>query len=254
MPSVTWTVHDGLATIRLGREHGNAINGALTEDLLRCARETASDPSVRGAILAASGKIFCPGLDLQDLFDLDRPSVAAFMSRFRECLLALYTYPKPLVAALGGHALAGGCILALTADWRVLRRGALVGLNEIRVGLPLPYGVAHVLRASVHPNRLEEVALLGRNYTNDDAVATGLVHEVRDESGFEEHCAARLEGFASKDPDAFARTKTYLRSATVERIVQGDAERLGEFLDCWFSETTRRRVAEMVADLRRRGK
>jgi enoyl-CoA hydratase len=254
MPCVTWTVHDGLATIRLGREHGNAIDASLTEDLLRCVLETAQDPSVRGAILASRGKIFCPGLDLQDLLDLDRPTVAAFMTRFRKCLLALYTYPKPLVAALGGHALAGGCILALTADWRVLRRGALVGLNEIRVGLPLPYGVAQVLRASVHPNRLEEVALLGRNYTDDEAVATGLVHEVCDGAGFDEHCAARLEGFASKDPTAFARTKTYLRAATVERIVRGDAERLDEFLDCWFSETTRRRVTELVAELRRRGK
>ncbi len=254
MSSVGWTTNDGLATLRMEREHGNAIDATLTRDLLAAIHETAQDPEVRGVLWTSGGKLFCPGLDLIDLVERDRGYLAAFLRDFHACLLALYTYPKPLVTALSGHALAGGCILALSADWRVLQRGAVVGLNEIRAGLPLPFYVAEILRASVPPNRLEEVALLGRNYSNDDAIATGLVHEVHEPTGFEAYCLARLEGFASRDLGAFARTKQYLRAATVERIHAQNATRDEEFLDGWFSTSARRRIREIVAELRNRAR
>ncbi len=253
-PPVTWTVEAGLAVVRLGGRHGNAINPEMVEGLLAAFREIEGDPSIRGAVLASAGKIFSPGLDLKELIALNRRSMAGFLRRFMACLVALYAFPKPLLAAVSGHALAGGLVLALTADWRVLKRGALVGLNEIRVGVPLPFGVAEILRASVPPGRLEEVALLGRNYADGDAIATGLVHELREAEGFEEHCRARLDELASKDPAAFARTKGYLRSATLERVIAGDASRAEEFLDCWFSEATRTRIDAIVADLRSRSR
>ncbi len=253
-PAVTWSVEGGLATVRMSRRHGNAIDETLVHGLSSVFREIQGDASVRGALLSARGKLFCPGLDLQELVEYDRGSMAAFLGRFGDCLVAMFTFPKPMLAALSGHALAGGCILALTADWRVLRRGALVGLNEIRVGVPLPYGVAQLLRASVHPNRLEEVALLGRNYTDQAAVDTGLVHEIADAEGFEELCRARLQEFASKDAAAFSRTKSYLRSATMERFLAGDAAKKDEFLDCWFADATRGRIRDVVADLKGRSR
>lgn len=254
MSTVSWTTNDGLATLRMEREHGNAIDATLMRDLLAAMRETARDSEVRGVLWTSGGKLFCPGLDLIDLVERDRAYLSEFLRDFHACLLALYTYPKPLVVALAGHALAGGCILALSADWRVLQRGSVVGLNEIRAGLALPFDVAEILRASVPPHRLEEVALLGRNYTNDDALATGLVHEIHDAAGFEAHCLARLEGFASRDLGAFARTKQYLRAPAVERIQAQGAGRDDEFLDGWFSDSARRRVREIVAELRNRAR
>ena len=252
--AVTWSVEDGLATIRMAREHGNAINGALLAGLTAASREIEGDPAVRGILLAAGGKIFCPGLDLQELLAYDRPAMARFMAEFSACILRLYTLGKPLVAAMSGHALAGGCVLSLTADWRILKRGAMVGLNEIRVGVPLPFGVAQILREAVSPSRLDEVALLGRNYSDEEAVATGLVHELHEELGFEDHCRARLMEYATKDLGAFAATKRYLRSSAVERIRANDALLLHEFLDCWFSPQTRGRIEQIVSDLKARGK
>ena len=87
---------------------------------------------------------------------------------------ALYGLPRPMVAGVNGHAVAGGCILALTADHRVLRRGgAQIGLNEVRVGLPLPWSVSELLRASVPPPALGQVALLGRNFADEEAIRSG---------------------------------------------------------------------------------
>jgi enoyl-CoA hydratase/carnithine racemase len=246
---VTLAVDDGVARIRLNRGRGNAINTELVDGLLDTFREAEADDRVSGALLCASGKLFCPGLDLHELSSFDRPQLERFMSRFHACLLRMYTFSKPLVAALSGHTLAGGMVLALTADWRVLRRGALVGLNELRVGVPLPFGVSLMLREGVVASRLEEVALFGRNYADEDAVAASLVHELHDEEGFEAYCTERLAEMARRDPASFAITKRYLRSATVERIRANDARFLGEFLDCWFSETTQRRVADILSKI-----
>jgi enoyl-CoA hydratase len=249
---VTYSVESGLATVRLARDHGNAINGNLLDGLAEAYHAAREDPEVRGVLLAAAGKLFCPGLDLIELAGLERRPMERFMVRFRDVLLDLYTMPKPVVAALSGHALAGGCVLALTADRRILRRGSMVGLNEVRVGVPLPFGVAHILRDTVHRPRLEEVALLGRNYQDEEAVAAGLAHEVHEAEGFEEHCRARLEEMASRDLRALAVTKRYLRTATAGRIHGEDHRHLKEFLDCWFSRPTRARIEAIVADLKAR--
>ena len=250
--TVTLSTEQGLATLRLQREHGNAINPQLVEDLLTALRRLEADDEARGVLLAASGKLFSPGLDLQELSELDRPMMERFLHRFNECILSLYTFSKPMVAAMHGHAIAGGCVLSLTADWRILRDNALVGLNEVKVGVPFPFGVAMILRESVSSTHLEEVALFGHNYRGAEALAAGLVHEVRPEEGFEEHCIERLEELAGKDPQAFALTKRYLRQATVERIRANDPRLAAEFLDRWFSPETRERVGAIVAQLRER--
>jgi len=210
---VSWSLDRGLAVVRLERERGNAIDPGLVEGLLVAAARAESDPEVRGVLLAASGKLFCPGFDLVELRGLDRPSMRAFMGRFAKCVETWYSVSKPVVAALSGHAVAGGCILALLADLRILVAGAMIGLNEVRVGVPLPYGVALLLRDSVHRDRLEEVALLGRNYSGSEAVAVGLVHEVRGGAGFESYCLERLDELASKPARAGGTTKRYLRWA-----------------------------------------
>lgn len=252
--TVTLEVDGALATLRLSRIHGNAINEELVEDLGAACREAAADPRIRGVLLAGAGKLFSPGLDLQDLFDLGRPAMERFLDRFSAVVLALYEFPKPLVARIHGHAVAGGCVLALTADWRVLGEGAMVGLNELRVGLPFPHGVATILREAVPAPRIAEVALFGRNYRGEEAAAVGLVHEVRPAAALDAHCRARLEELAGKDPRAFAVGKRYLRASTVERIRAHESRLAHEFLDSWFSAETRERLRTVVAELRGPGR
>jgi enoyl-CoA hydratase len=165
---------------------------------------------------------------------------------------ALHGLAKPVVAAVGGHAVAGGCILALTADYRVLRTGgAQMGLNEVRIGVPLPWSVSVLLRTAVPASSLAQVALLGRNFADEEARAVGLADELADADGFEERCLARLGEFAEKDPLAFGTTKTYLRADALQAMAAHEQERISEFLDGWFSEPTRARMRGMVEELTR---
>jgi enoyl-CoA hydratase len=176
-----------------------------------------------------------------------------FMESFALAVWVLYGLPKPVVAAVSGAAVAGGCILALTADHRVLKRGAPIGLNEVKIGVPLPWSVTRLLRATVHAPALSRIALLGRNFTDTEAVELGLADEVAQAEGFEAACVARLEEYADKDPHALAATKAWLREGVLDEMTAHESERVGAFLDSWFSAGTQERIRATVASLRSKG-
>jgi enoyl-CoA hydratase len=155
-----------------------------------------------------------------------------------------------MVAAVGGAAVAGGCILALTADHRVLKRGAPIGLNEVKIGVPLPWSVTRLLRATVHAPALSRIALLGRNFSDAEAVEVGLADELAEADGFEATCLERLEEYADKDPRALAATKAWLREGILGEMMRRESELVEAFLDAWFSEATQERVRAAVASLR----
>jgi enoyl-CoA hydratase len=239
-----------LAVLRLDKARGNAIDDALAGGLLEAAGEAGRDDAVAGVLLAsAHPKLFCPGLDLVSLVENDREAMERFMLRFASAVWALYALEKPVVAAVNGAAVAGGCILALTADHRVLRRGAPIGLNEVRVGVPLPWSVTVLLRASVPAPALGRIALLGRNFTDEEAVSAGLADEIAEAEGFEAACLARLAEFAEKDARALATTKRWLREPVIEEMKEHEPERVRAFLDGWFAPATQERLRSTVAGL-----
>jgi enoyl-CoA hydratase/carnithine racemase len=134
----------------------------------------------------------------------------------------------------------------------VLRRGAPIGLNEVKVGLPLPWSVTRLLRASVPPQALARIALLGRNFTDAEALAAGLVDELAESDGFEAACRARLDEFVEKDARALATTKAWLREGVLAEMMAHERERLASFLDGWFSAGTQERIRATVAALKAR--
>ncbi len=241
-----------VAVLRLAKERGNAIDAALVDDVARACDELTHDGGVRGVLLASSHpKLFCPGLDLVALLEYKRPELQSFMGKFASVLWALYGLGKPVVAAVNGHAVAGGCVLAMTADYRMLRRGAQIGLNEVKVGVPLPWSVALLLRATVSPASLTRVALLGRNFADEDALQAGLADELLEAEGFEERCLERLQEFVDKDPTALALTKYYLRASVLTEMRSREVELVRDFLTCWFSAEGQQRLRAAVAALKR---
>jgi enoyl-CoA hydratase/carnithine racemase len=228
-----------LSVLRLDKARGNAIDAPLVEALIAGAGELAKDDSVGGVLLAsAHPRLFCPGLDLVSLSGCDRKEMDHFMARFAEAVWALYGLPRPVVAAVSGPAVAGGCILALTADYRVLKRGAPIGLNEVKIGVPLPWSVTLLLRATVHAPALSRIALLGSNFADDEALSVGLVDELAEAEGFETNALARLAEFVDRDPVAVATTKAWLREGVLAEMKAREAERRAVFVDRWFSEST----------------
>jgi enoyl-CoA hydratase/carnithine racemase len=243
-----------VAIVRMDKARGNAIDAAFLHAMTEACARVGEDGNVQGVLLAsAHPKLFCPGLDLITLIDYDRPALEAFMLRFAELVWQLYGLRKPMVAAVNGHAVAGGCILALTADWRILRRGgAQIGLNEVRIGVPLPWTVALLLRSSVPAAGLVPVALLGRNFADEEALSVGLVHELADGDAFEDHCLARLEELSDKDNESVGTIKAYLRQDTLDQMKAHERARIADFLDAWFTPRTRAWIQKTVDSLSKR--
>jgi Delta3-Delta2-enoyl-CoA isomerase len=241
-----------LSILRLDKTRGNAIDDALLEDMARWIVEATRDDQLRGVLLAsAHPKLFCPGLDLVSLVDRDREAMRDFMNRFATVLWGLFGLLKPVVAAINGPAVAGGCILAMAADARVIARGAPIGLNEVKIGVPLPWSVVILLKSTVPPTSLAEVALLGRNFDGDEAVRVGLADAVVERDQLEAAALARLQEFAEKDALAFGATKGWLRSQTVATMKAHETETADVWLDAWFSAPTRERLRHMVEALRK---
>jgi len=254
MTTVQIEIKDGIGTIRLAGPRGNALSDALVTDLSSALRTVGGEPSVRAVLLgSAHPKVFCPGLDLISLSGIARADMGAYMINFSALLTDLFALKKPVVAAVNGAAVAGGCLLALTADWRIAKRGAAMGLNEVKVGVPLPWSAVMLLRAAGRASALSEVALLGRNFEGEAAVAAGLAHEVAEGDVFDAMVRERLAEFAEKDAYAFGVTKGYLRRAAVASMRDREAALLDEFLDGWFSEGTQARIQKVVAALNSKG-
>ena len=187
-PPVEYRCEGTVALITMQGRHGNALNADLLTGLSDAFAQAAGDDKVQGVMLASAGKLFSPGLDLQELLHLDRSEMDRFMGLFADTIFTIYTHPQPVLAAISGHAVAGGCVLALACDFRVLKQSSLIGLNEVKVGVPLPYAVVQILRETVHRPALPEIALIGRNYSDEGALAAGLTHQILPEEGFAAAC------------------------------------------------------------------
>ncbi|MCC6528089.1 MAG: enoyl-CoA hydratase/isomerase family protein [Polyangiaceae bacterium] len=130
----------GLAELVLDRPKVNAMSRALLEELGAAFRTLAADDTVRGVLLRGEGSCFSAGLDLKELTGFDVAAASTFFELFDATFEAAFAFPKPLAAAVHGHAIAGGLVLALTADYIALRSGVelKVGLTELKVGVPFP--------------------------------------------------------------------------------------------------------------------
>jgi enoyl-CoA hydratase len=247
-------IKDGVGTIRLAGPRANAMGPALIEELSSAIRTVGGEPAARAVVIAsAHPKVFCPGLDLVTLSEFSRGDMAAFMMRFSTAMTDLFALKKPVIAAVNGAAVAGGCVLALTADWRLAKAGAVLGLNEVKVGVPLPWSVVLLLRAGSTSNAHSAVALLGRNFEGAAALSAGLAHEVADAEAFDATLAARVAEFTEKDAYAFSVTKGYLRATAIGLMREREEALLSEFLDGWFAETTQARIRKTVEALKAKG-
>src|SRR5919201_5905858 len=166
-----------VALLRLENGKANAI-GPQFVDRLETMLSQLGD--ARAAVIIGQGSAFCAGLDLPVLVGMNRAQMRSFIFRFDAMMMRIFELPIPLVAAINGHAVAGGCVLALQADIRIAmdRESARIGLNEAQLGIGLPLMAVETLRWQVPGPSFAAVALEGRLFAPKEALQVGLLHEV----------------------------------------------------------------------------
>src|SRR5687768_15235639 len=171
--------NEGIVTLRLAHGKASALDVELLDGLARVIAEIALDDGVRAVILTGTGSIFSAGVDLFRLTDGGDDYVSRFVPALSRMLLDLFSLPKPLVVAVNGHAIAGGCIFTLTGDYRIMAAGnARIGMPELLVGVPFPPAVLEVVRFSVPPQHLQSLIYTGKTVPPDEALRLGLIDEI----------------------------------------------------------------------------
>jgi len=154
----------------------NALGSALMRGLLDALHNAGGEP----VLLRGAGYAFCAGLNLKEMAALDGAGMQSFLGLLEDMVAALYEYPGPVVAAVNGHAVAGGCVLALACDWRVMSAApsARIGLNEIAIGARFPPRTWAMVKARVPAASIERVVLGAQLVDPQTALALGLVDEL----------------------------------------------------------------------------
>lgn len=243
---------DDVLLLRLSGAKANAMSPAVLDQIERLVDDFERS-AARAAVLVGYERYFSAGLALPLLLDLDRPAMKAFIERFGEVMVRVFRCARPIVAAVNGHAIAGGCVLALQCDWRVMVDGddAKIGLNETQLGIGLPSSVLEPLKLAVPAASLVPIAYEGRLFSPREALSLGLVHELAPAAELEARAWARAQALASVPSTAVAQVKLGLRRGALDAMRARGAEETERWLDTWFAPPARERLEAAVAKLRR---
>jgi enoyl-CoA hydratase/carnithine racemase len=243
---------DGVEELRLARPPANALDPALVAELLG-AVVGASSRGVRALVLSGSPGIYSGGLDVPALLALDRSAMAAFLGDFFALMRALAASPLPIVAAITGHAPAGGAVLAIFCDDRVMAEGDFrIGLNEVRVGLSLPAVIASALELVVGPRQASRLGVSGLLVPAEEALRLGLVDELVAPERVIERAVERARGYLELPPLAMATTRALVRARLVALFDAQQEATFRRFVDDWFSTETQTTLRALVERLKKK--
>ena len=199
----------------------------------------------RAVVLTGTGRIFSAGVDLLRLLDGGPDYIRQFLPALSTMLAAVFTHPKPVVAAINGHAMAGGCVLACAADRRIMARDAgRIGVTELLVGVPFPAAAMEIMRRATAPQYFEDAILSGATYNPPEAVARGLVHDIVDPHELLDRAIDAANTLAALSQPAFAITKRQTRGPAVERLQRADVD--ADIDRIWTAPDTLARIRDHV--------
>jgi len=244
--------HGTIRELRLARPPANAINPELMEILIQALDEASG--SCEAIVISGRPGMFTAGLDVPELMRYDRDRMLQVWLQFLRMLKTVARLPVPSAFAITGHAPAGGIVLALFGDYRIMSRGDFItGLNEVQVGLVVSSVIHKALERAVGPHTAEKILVAGKILNAEQALEIGLVDELGD------------------DPDAVVRRAVNwckeilalprLAMTTTRGLVRSDLIRLFDdpsnldvekFVDIWFSESTQAALRSLVERLQKK--
>jgi len=244
------TNHGPIRELQLNRPPVNALSVELVV-ALRQAVESAPREGVQALVLSGTPGRFSGGLDVPLLVGLDRAAVGALWREFYGLLKALATSPIPIAAAITGHAPAGGTVLPLFCDWRVMAQGSFkLGLNEVQVGIPLPPIILAGLRRLVGARQAERLAVGGLLISPEQAAALGLVDELVELDQVVPRAIAWSESLLALPKEAMSLTRQQARMDVVALFSERNLEdELQKVIASWFSPSTQETLHALVQKL-----
>jgi enoyl-CoA hydratase len=228
-----------MKTILLSGPGKNSLSTELMERTLAAVRQAGDEP----LFVTGEGDAFSAGLNLKEIAAADEVALVKFLGVLEDLVEALYTHPGPTVAWVNGHAIAGGCVMTLCCDVRVMtaRSGVRIGLNEVALGLRFPPRTYRMCADRVPGPSLARVLLEAELYLAQEAIALGLV----DVTGEEADARARLAKLAAHPRDAYAAAKRAVRGSLA--VPEAEQRRfVSEVIPTWAAPELKARLRAVL--------
>jgi enoyl-CoA hydratase len=239
--------HGEIVILRIDRPPANAIDLDLCGSMERQFQAAMDGEPGALVLTGGSGPFFCGGLDLKVVPYYTAEQQRKMILALNRMVARLYACPVPLVAAINGHAIAGGFILALMADYRVGPTGpALFGLTEARTGIAFPAGTMIVLQAELAPHQVRQITLQARNFGPEEAVERGVLDEVRSPESVQERALEVANDMGTMPANGFRRIKHQVRAVTIARLEQLEACGDDPLLAGWLSPESTTAAASVL--------
>jgi enoyl-CoA hydratase len=241
---------DGVVIAELAHGKVNALDVEMMKTIRSTFAGFSEDPAVSAVVLTGRGLAFSAGVDLRRVVDEPKAYTRELIEALHAMLVEFFSFPKPVVAAVNGPAIAGGCVLACACDRRIGSETARIGASELVVGVSFPAAALEILRTA-SPTNLDEVVFEGGVYEASRAMTLGLLHEVVAPDAVVQRAVEVAASLGTIQAEAFRLAKEHLRGPALELMRSGASRIDATVIRQWEMPDTRKRISEQLARLKK---
>lgn len=253
MNTIKVNIKDKVAVLSLNRGRSNAINTEMVNELHQMIRNIENDDSIAGLIITGQDGFFSAGLDLIELFDYDEETIKSFWVDFLDLITSLVSFKKPMIAAISGHSPAGGCVLALCCDYRIMAEGKFrIGLNEVPVGIIVPENIFHLYSFWLGQANAYRFLLEGKLMKPEEALSFGLIDEVVNPESILHAAERKMQTYIRLERNTWQQSKINMRQELLKKVSRDPSEMLEPMLAQWWSPSTRSILKTIIQNLQQK--
>lgn len=246
------------AIVQMNRPKVNAINAQMVAEIRAAFKDFGTDDSVKGVIMTGLPGVFSAGLDLPELYNYDKPTMRQFFIDFGLMHLELAKFKKPFICGITGHSPAGGAVIAIAADYRIMAEGEkyTIGLNEVAVNIQISKNLVNAYSFWLGRSRANRYVMAGHLLNTKEALDGGLVDEVVPMEEVLPRAEKKMQKFLLADTQILINTKAKLRASWLDNLSSDEeAQReLDEVFEIWFRPDVRMKMQMYIAYLKNRKK
>lgn len=253
MKTIEVTIKDHLAIITLNRGKSNSLNREMVTELTDMLSNIENDSNIGGVMITGREHFFSAGLDLIELYEYNQEEAKSFWHLFLNFTAKITAFKKPMVAAINGHSPAGGCVIALACDARVMAEGKyIIGLNEVPVGIIVPNCIFSLYSFWLGKANATRSLLEGKLFNPEEALAIGLVDELVKPESILTAAERRVRKYMAFERTTWSQSKVNIRRELIEATSADQSADLDIMLKQWWAPSTRAILKTVIDSLQKR--